>query len=388
VIDLIKSEKKIFAIEIILSMFFFSNVFLKNIVNDYFIIIVLLIATAFIYLMVGYEKDSNINGKERRKLLQYVSFYCIGFIILEYGLGLLTGYIKTPYKNDIFILLKNIFPIILIIFLSEHLRYMIVKKGEKNKIILLFVTLLFILIDLSLNVQYYDLSRKIDLLEFSTVVFLPSFFKNIMLTVFTYRYGMKPSVLYRLIMELYIYIIPITPDLGMYLDSVLLMVFPLLLNRIINYGFEKSKKKAHNSKNQLRITVGIIIFIFIASIVALNSNLFRFWMAAVGSGSMEPTIDVGDLIIVDKGYQKNLDKLSVGDVLVFKIGQNIYTHRITKINKENSKYSINTKGDRKGQIEDSWIVTNQDVIGVVKYKIKYIGYPTVWLSRILEGNNG
>ena len=118
--------------------------------------------------------------------------------------------------------------------------------------------------------------------------------------------------------------------------------------------------------------------------IALNSNLFRYWMAVIGSGSMEPTINIGDTVIVDKSYQKHLEKLKNGDILVFKNGQKIYVHRIINIDNIEENYYIKTKGDRKEQIEDSWIVTNKDIIGVVKFKIKYIGYPTVWLSRILE----
>lgn len=370
-----------------MSIFLLVSFFSKNTFNDYFLIFALLITIALVYLIAGYEKDSNINGEEHRKLLQYVTFYCIGFIIMEYGLGFLTGYVVSPYKNDILNILKNMFPTLLMIVLSEFLRYMIVKKGEKNKIILCYTIFLFILIDLTINVRYWDLSIGSELLKFITFVFLTSFFKNIMLTTFTYKYGMKPSILYRLILELYVYIIPFSPDLGLYLESVLLMLFPIILGRVVSFGFDKSKKEKRSNKKNYSVVV-IFVIIFTSLIVALNSNLFRFWMVAVGSGSMEPTINVGDLIIVDKKYQDKLDELAVGDVLVFKIGKNIYTHRITKITNNDGKYSINTKGDRKGQMEDSWIVTNDDVIGVVKYKIKYIGYPTVWLSRILEGNNG
>lgn len=381
---MIKSEKRLFAIELILSMIFLLNIFLKNILNDYFVVLILLIAIAIIIVIMGYEPDKNLNRLDRKKLLFYVAFYCTGFLIFEYGLGLFLGYVENPYKRSLFAIFSNTFSTLLIIFSSECLRYMIVKKGENNKLILVFTIVVFMLIDLTLNVKYYDLGTTAGLLEYSTAILLPSFFKNFMLSTFTYRYGMMPSILYRLIMELYIYIVPTTPDLGIYLDSVLLMIFPMILNRIVNYGFEKEKRKDYNSKNYFGATFVTLTLIFALGIVALNSNLFRFWMAAVGSGSMVPTLNVGDVIIVDKGYQKHLDKLNVGDILVFKIGRNIYTHRIIKIDKKSNEYNINTQGDRKGQPEDSWTVTNNDIIGVVKYKIKYIGYPTVWLSRILE----
>lgn len=385
---MIKSEKRLFAIEIILSIIFLLNIFLKNILSDYFVVLILLIAIALIIALMGYEPDQDLDGVERRKLVLYILVYCIGFIIFEYGLGLILDYIRTPYKRNLFAIFSNIFSTLLIILSSEYLRYMFVKKGEKNKLILVFAMIVFILVDLTLNVRYYDLKVTAELLEFGTVVFLPSFFKNLLLTTFSYRYGMRPGILYRLIIELYVYVMPFTPDLGLYLESVLLMIFPVLVLKVVSYGFEKEKKKDYNSKNYLSFTFATIVLIFTVGIIALNSNLFVFWMAVVGSGSMEPTINVGDVIIVDKSYQKHLDKLNEGDVLVFKVGKNIYTHRIMKIEEDDGEYSINTKGDRKEQLEDSWVVTNKDVIGVVKYKMKYVGYPTVWLSRVLEDNNG
>lgn len=122
-----------------------------------------------------------------------------------------------------------------------------------------------------------------------------------------------------------------------------------------------------------------------AILIALFSNLFPYWIAAVGSGSMEPTINIGDAIVVDKTVQDHLDRLSVGDVLVFKIKDTIYTHRIIELRETNGNYAITTQGDREGQAIDTWVVTNKDVIGIVKFKINYVGWPTVWLSRIVEG---
>ena len=39
-----------------------------------------------------------------------------------------------------------------------------------------------------------------------------------------------------------------------------------------------------------------------------------------------------------------------------------------------------TKGDANESI-DNWIVTQNDIIGVVKGKIKYIAWPSVWLTE-------
>lgn len=383
---MIKSEKKLLIIEIVLSLLFILNIFVKNILNDYLIILIIMLAIGFIIWQMGYEKDDVIDNDKKKKIIKYVVFYTLSFIILQYGLGLLLGYIKSPYKRDLLSIFKNIITMLIIIVSSEYLRYMIIKKGQNRKIIHIIVVFLFILIDLSLNINVFDLSKLSELLELGTSILLPSFFKNLILTIFVYRYGVKQNIIYRLLLELYVFIVPFAPDLGIYLKSVFLMVYPILLSLLITYGFEKEKKKDFRDKKYKGKIITAIIIIFTLLIISLNSNLFRFWMVVVASGSMEPTIEVGDMIIVDKDYKNHLDKLKIGDVLVFNVGKKIYTHRIISIKEEQGNYSINTKGDRKGQLEDSWTVTNKDVIGVVKGKIKYIGYPTVWLSRILEEN--
>ena len=378
-----KSEKILFAIESILILIFLLSIFVKNIFNDYLLFILLAISIGIIYFFMGYEKDKNMYKKN---LVFFTAFYTVSFLVLIYGVGLIFGYIKTPFKTDIISVFKNVFPIILVIFSSELLRYLISRKGEKSRVIYVLTVILFILIDLMSSIKLYNLTELENILQFSTSIVLPSIFKNWMLTSFAFKYGFVQNLVYRLILELYPYILPITPDLGIYLESIVMMTFPILLKREIYYRFDKEKKKDLRDKRYFQKTITALIIIMTVLLIGLNSNLFRYWMAVIGSGSMEPTINIGDAVIVDKSYQKHLDKLNEGDVLVFKIGNKIYVHRIINIENQNGNYNINTKGDRKGQIEDNWVVTNKDVIGVVKFKIKHIGYPTVWLSRILEGN--
>ena len=384
---MVKSEKKLLIIEILLSILFLLNIFVKNILNDYLVFLILMITMGIIIWQMGYEKDDNVDGETKRKIIKYVCFYNIAFLIFQYCFGFVLDFVKTPYKRDLFSIFNNIFSTVLIIISSEYLRYMIVKKGENKRIIQALAIIVFMLIDISLSVSIYNLSKVGDLLELTTSIILPSFFKNLTLTIFAHRYGVKQNILYRLILELYTFIVPFTPDLGIYLKSVLLMIYPLLLDLIIMFGFEKEKKVDLRKSKKPKIIASVIMVLLVSTAIYLNSNMFRYWMVMVASGSMEHTIDIGDAILVDKDYQKHLDKLKVGDILVFKVGdKKIYVHRIIDIKEENGQYSISTKGDREGQLKDSWTVTNKDVIGVVKFKIKYIGYPTVWLSRILEGN--
>ena len=71
------------------------------------------------------------------------------------------------------------------------------------------------------------------------------------------------------------------------------------------------------------------------------------------------------------------------DILVFKNEGVIYIHRIVEISKKNKDITIYTKGDNNA-MNDEFTTSKEEVIGVVKQKIKYIGYPTIWLSELFD----
>lgn len=100
-------------------------------------------------------------------------------------------------------------------------------------------------------------------------------------------------------------------------------------------------------------------------------------MIAVASNSMKPKYARGDAVIYDK---VNYQDLKIGDILAFNKEGTIITHRIIKIWKRGNDYYYTTKGDNNSGV-DLFNPTNDNVLGVVKYRIKYIGYPTVLISE-------
>ena len=109
-------------------------------------------------------------------------------------------------------------------------------------------------------------------------------------------------------------------------------------------------------------------------------EIFRHKMIAIASNSMKPTFYRGDAIIYEKVSAK---EINIGDVLVFNRDGKIITHRVVKIYKNNKKIAFVTKGDSNNS-EDSGLVDSKDVLGRGEKIIKYIGYPTVLASEILE----
>ena len=211
-------------------------------------------------------------------------------------------------------------------------------------------------------------------------------FENIVLTIISKKYGYSGSLSYTLIMNLYLYIVPIFPNLGEYLDAAVMIAFPIILYLFSNYILtdlfkEKVDIRVKNTGAKL---IRFIIVMIIIIMVSLNSGIFRYWICVVASGSMEPTIKIGDVIYIDKSYKNHIDKIEEQDIIVFKIDGKIYCHRVIQKKVNNDQVLLVTKGDREGQSVDKWTVSKSEIVGKVDFRIKYIGLPSVWLKNAIE----
>ena len=91
---------------------------------------------------------------------------------------------------------------------------------------------------------------------------------------------------------------------------------------------------------------------------------------------MEPKISKGDVVVVDKEFTN----LKIGDILAYKYNGKVVVHRVYKIINTNEEYFIYTKGDANNDY-DKYKITKDMFIGVVKFKVPLIGYPTVLLNE-------
>ena len=122
--------------------------------------------------------------------------------------------------------------------------------------------------------------------------------------------------------------------------------------------------------------IKIALIIGIATIIAIFTVLYRpvsLWgdtrYEPVYSGSMEPAIPVGGVVVIKA---VDTETLKVGDIICFKLSESTttsITHRIINITDE----GFITKGDA-NEDPDQWIVKKENVIGKVILTIPYIGY--------------
>lgn len=101
--------------------------------------------------------------------------------------------------------------------------------------------------------------------------------------------------------------------------------------------------------------------------------LFGYQIKTVLSGSMEPTIKTGSIIIVKTGGDPTT--FEENDIIAFKAEENrIVTHRIVEVVQKNGQTMYRMKGDS-NKTNDMNLVLSQNVIGdYTNITIPYIGY--------------
>ena len=100
----------------------------------------------------------------------------------------------------------------------------------------------------------------------------------------------------------------------------------------------------------------------------------------VMSGSMEPTISTGDIVV---NRQIASTDAKIGDVVTFSDPEGsgkLITHRVTSIGRDGKELRFVTKGDANSGVE-RWSIRAGDRIGRVVYKLPRLGYALAWTRK-------
>lgn len=377
-----KGFNKILILEIILLIFLLFNSFVFKIANMYVISGIMLPFLILMIVLNGFEKD---NYRYKKDVLLNIIIFLLMYYFITYFLGLFSGFVKSSYSLSFINIIKNTFPVIVLILISELMRYVLFNKTKRNLPCLIIGCLLFVMVDVNTMVHIYDVKTALGITKMICLVVFPSITKNIFLTYLTMKVGYKNGIIYRLITEISTYLLPIFPDFGEYINVLLKTVLPIAimarLNNMFNYySVRKIKDSRYNSR---KLVLYSFITFALLTIVLLTSGLFTYQALTIGSGSMSPTIEKGDVIILKSMKNEEARKIKKGDVLVYNHDNKIIVHRVIKKSNNGETISFKTKGDY-NNAKDSWIVKQEDVIGIVKFRIRWVGMPTVALNELLN----
>ena len=160
------------------------------------------------------------------------------------------------------------------------------------------------------------------------------------------------------------------------------IILTALIYVFISYDYQKSEQQLSRIKKQNPFLFVPILLLGII-LICFTVGVFKYKPMAILSNSMVPTYSRGDVVIYSKPNQKELENLDLYNIIVYRLDDMIIAHRIVEIQEKNGETLYITKGDN-NPTKDSKKVKKQDIIGIVKLTIPFIGYPTVWLNELFN----
>lgn len=133
------------------------------------------------------------------------------------------------------------------------------------------------------------------------------------------------------------------------------------------------------------------LLLYIATMIfmpTLTLKVFQFQPYTVVTNSMEPVIDVNDVVVV-KSF--NIDEAQEGDIITFKADidyngtEETVTHYIYSIDRTGEEAIIRTHRhfeNPEDVVPDTWLITESQVIGAYGFHIQYLGYVIGFIKSI------
>ena len=149
-------------------------------------------------------------------------------------------------------------------------------------------------------------------------------------------------------------------------------------------------RKRKNREVKICRIISIIIYILLFPLIIYNISLIIQSVVkpdetpsflgiktyVIVSGSMKPEYNIGDIVIVKKAKEEDINK---GDIISYRDGQSVVTHRVIEEKEINGLTKFKTKGDN-NNTEDIHEVTINLIEGKVVGKIAKVGNLSIMLQ--------
>ena len=370
-----KDKLKIYAMEIVLLLFLLLTLFESNIIPKFVLAVVLLIYMFISAFLLKKRKIISIYNKQVSILLIIFGFI---YLAIFYLTGLYFGFYESIIKFNFGSLINYIIPTAVIIIASEVIRYIFISQQEKFSRVVTMI--MMILIDLILYAGIYSFTNVDDLVMMLGFVLFASISCNLLYNYITVRFGYKGIIFYRMITILYVYFIPIVPNVYVFFRSFFRMLYPYFIYLILEYTYAKTNFAIPYKDKRKYVFTNAILLLIASGVIMLVSCQFRYGVLVIGSDSMAKKVDKGDVLFFEK-YDKQ--QIKAGDVIVFKKGGMLIIHRVVDVKTVNNVRRYFTKGDANKTLDEGF-VTDEEITGVSLFRIRYLGYPTIWIHDIFS----
>ena len=348
-------------------------------ISYYSLYVIRMLLWLFIGGLVLYYPRGRAEGLVRLKgMIIEVSFFMALFHILIYVLmGFFTSLGKTPYSRSFLGITLNLVEMLVILFGSELGRTFLLQNLPKKRrhIYVVLVSIAMAMFRISLS-RITSISSGLKLMDFLTKIAFPELMQSYVASSMAVIAGPAPAMVYLGLIRSFEYLSPYLPTpewMPLLLFNLLVPVLSLSVLRMLYLKEAAIREPMRESKGSAG---WIVVSVVSVAIIWFAVGLFPIYPSVIITGSMEPVIMPGDVVLVEK-----VDSHSVrtGDIIMFDNGEGVYiTHRIIEIIEDDNGRQFVTKGDNNAS-KDTNPSNESQFRGKIISIVPKIGLPSLFI---------
>ncbi|SHI72555.1 signal peptidase, endoplasmic reticulum-type [Geosporobacter subterraneus DSM 17957] len=337
-------------------------------------------------VIYGLWTTSRLRPKSRLKHRAAINLWAFNFAVIFICISVIAGLIdglgKSPYSRTFVGMVLNIYTAGAALIGREWIRSHLVNNltKEDNYLVFILLALLLSCTSISFN-RYAALNDYKGIVQFLAQYFIPEFCHSLFATYLAFLGGPLTSIIYLGIIQGFHWLSPILPNLKWITAALIGTLCPVFfLMSMQNIYMEAAKEIRIRKEDQESALSWVITSVVSIGIIWFAVGVFPIYPSVIATGSMEPMIKPGDVILVKKILDMDgINQLKAGDVIQFRRDSILISHRIVEVKKDEEGIRYRTKGDNNSG-EDTELVKPEDVKGTIIYVIPKVGWPTLLLK--------
>lgn len=323
------------------------------------------------------------NHRLKKPIIQYTITASLVYIITYMLSGLFVTFGRNPFATNLKGFITNLWILGVAMVVREYVRYKLIHNVyDKDKTtIAILIAVVYVVIDIEFQRFIGTRIAAVTLTKYVAQSILPSIAENILFSYAAMYCSYVPAIIYKITTSLYLWLSPILPNSPWVMTAIIDTVIPVILFLYIR--FTKNKLDIYRTRENIinsdpRQIIPLVVVIILVIWFALG--IFPIKPLAIASASMEKALCIGDVAIIQKCGPNDVNE---GDIIEYQMEGYTVVHRIAQKTQRKGEFYFITKGDNNKDV-DAKEVTEDQLIGKVIFKIKYIGYPAIWIHDLQE----
>lgn len=349
---------------------------------------------AVVFSMIFWVQSMHPPGKSWQydHVKAYAISGAIAYIAIGFLLGVLLKKLKaSPYDQSLAGILLNAATIFPPLIAREMIRSYSIgtawRKFRYRHTGIVIITIIMALSEINFG-KISQIKNYEDLVIFIVSDVSVAFSKNILASVLVFYGGSGSSIRFFGILEAFKRGFPFLPELPWLAIGAIGIIFPLVFAMFLSESCKSELE--HRRPESPQSNIAYLTALFLSVLFAwFCVGVFPLYPSVILTGSMEPQIQVGDVVVIRKMLvEEDINNLKVDDIINFQREDINITHRIDKIfEDEAGNLSFQTKGDNNQSVDQILVLPN-DIKGIVVKVVPKVGIPVLLIKgarKIPEG---